>query len=248
VSSAQAASEAAKRDIDALAADAGATVDAVVGAVATASEKEKAFAADAETRTAAASAAASAAARDAADAARAAVTATAETVSDHARETVAAVADADARHASGVERVSRTRADLASAIETHVREVDQAETPVPPADPVVAPAFSTVLTSTPCDAAVLAPCGVGLVVDEPSATNAPSEGLADPADSATEANEADAAPDPRRDGEKKAAAANDENDALARATKQPSSVAAMRARKFAGSAKPARPALRDVNH
>ncbi len=250
VSSAQVASEAAKRDIDALAADAGATVDAVVGAVAKASEKEKAFAADAETRTAAASAAASAAARDAADAARAAVTATAETVSGHARETVAAVADADARHASGVERVSRTRADLASAIETHVREVDQAETPVPPADPVVAPAFSTALTSTPCDAAVLAPRGAGLVVDEPSATNAPSEGPADPADpadSATEANEADAAPEHRRDAEKNAAAANDENDAPAQATKKPSSVAAMRARKFAGSAKPARPALRDVN-
>ena len=252
VSSAQVASEAAKRDIDALAADAGATVDAVVGAVAKASEKEKAFAADAETRAAAAAAAASAALRDAADAARAAVAATAETVSGHARETTAAVADAGARHESGMERVSRTRADLASAIETHVREVDQAETPVPPADPVVAPAFSTALTSTPCDAAVLAPCGGGVSVDEPSATNAPSEGLADPADSATEANEADTAPDPRRDAEKNAAvfvsAANDENDAPARATKKSSSVAAMRARKFAGSAKPARPALRDVNH
>ena len=162
------------------------------------------------------------------------------------------MADAGARHESGMERVSRTRADLASAIETHVREVDQAETPVPPADPVVAPAFSTALTSTPCDAAVLAPCGAGVSVDEPSATNAPSEGFADPADSATEANEADTAPDPRRDAEKNAAvfvsAANDENDAPARATKKPSSVAAMRARKFAGSAKPARPALRDVNH
>ena len=252
VSSAQVASDAAKRDIDALAADAGATVDAVVGAVAKASEKEKAFAADAETRAAAAAAAASAALRDAADAARAAVAATAETVSGHARETTAAVADAGARHESGMERVSRTRADLASAIETHVREVDQAETPVPPADPVVAPAFSTALTSTPCDAAVLAPCGAGVSVDEPSATNAPSEGLADPADSATEANEADTAPDPRRDAEKNAAvfvsAANDENDAPARATKKSSSVAAMRARKFAGSAKPARPALRDVNH
>ena len=252
VSSAQVASEAAKRDIEALAADAGATVDAVVGAVAKASEKEKAFAADAETRAAAAAAAASAALRDAADAARAAVAATAETVSGHARETTAAVADAGARHESGMERVSRTRADLASAIETHVREVDQAETPVPPVDPVVAPAFSTALTSTPCDAAVLAPCGAGVSVDEPSATNAPSEGLADPADSATEANEADTAPDPRRDAEKNAAvfvsAANDENDAPARATKKSSSVAAMRARKFAGSAKPARPALRDVNH
>ncbi len=243
VASAQAASETAKRDIDALAADAGATVDAVVGAVAKASEKEKAFAADAETRAAAASAAASAASRDAADAARAAVAAAAETVSGHVQETVAAVADAGARHEAGSERVSETAGALLSAVETHVREVDQAETPVPPADPIVAPTFSTALTSTPCDAAVLAG---GVALDEPPA---PTDGASEPPrkDLATEANVAAPARDGNATVRVPVSTDDAENDASARATTKPSSVAAMRARKFAGSAKPARPALREVN-
>ena len=235
VTAAQSASETTKRDIDALAADADATVGAVVGAVAKANEKEKAFAAEAETRAAAASAAASAASRDAADAARAAVAASAETVSGHIDDTVAAVADAGARHESGSQKVSKTADAILSAVETHVREVDQAETPVPPADPIVAPSFSTALTSTPCDAAVLAD-GVALDAPPVETDGAPERHRED---IVAEANVAAPA--------RVSVSTDDVENSSARATTKPSSMAAMRAQKFAGSVKPARPALREMN-
>ena len=139
--------------------------------------------------------------------------------------------------------MSETAGALLSAVETHVREVDQAETPVPPADPIVAPTFSTALTSTPCDAAVLAG---GVALDEPPA---PTDGASEPPrkDLATEANVAAPARDGNATVRVPVSTDDAENDASARATTKPSSVAAMRARKFAGSAKPARPALREVN-
>ena len=241
--SASVASETLKRDVDALAADAGAVVAAVVGAVAKADEKEKAFAAEAETRAAKESASASAALRAATEAARDAVAAAADSVSGHLDATAAALADAETRHASGSERAAKTRDALGAAIEKHVREVDQAEIPVPPVDPLVAPAFSKALASTPPDDVVL-----GVVVPSPrEKASFSSDGGDSRGDSATEGDEAPA----EGNGNENVAGVNStddaENDAPARATKTVSSVAAMRARKFAGSAKPARPALREVN-
>jgi len=243
-SSARAASETLKRDVDALAADAGATVDAVVGAVAKADEKEKAFAAEAETRAAKESAAASAALRAATEAARDAVAAAADSVSGHLDATAAAVADAETRHASGSERAAKTRDALGSAIEKHVREVDQAEIPVPPVDPLVAPAFSKALASTPPDDVVLNV----VVPSRPGAEKSfSSDGGDSRGDSATEGDEAPAEGNENKNVAGVKSTHDAENVVPARATKTVSSVAAMRARKFAGSAKPARPALREVN-
>ena len=243
-SSARAASETLKRDVDALAADAGATVDAVVGAVAKADEKEKAFAAEAETRATKESAAASAALRAATEAARDAVAAAADSVSGHLDATAAAVADAETRHASGSERAAKTRDALGSAIETHVLEVDQAEIPVPPVDPLVAPAFSKALASTPPDDVVLNVA----VQSRPGAEKSfSSDGGDSRGDSATEGDEAPAEGNENKNVAGVKSADDTENVVPTRATKTVSSVAAMRARKFAGSAKPARPALREVN-
>jgi len=243
-SSARAASETLKRDVDALAADAGATVDAVVGAVAKAAEKEKAFAAEAETRAAKESAAASAALRAATEAARDAVAAAADSVSGHLDATAAGVADAETRHASGSERAAKTRDALGSAIEKHVLEVDQAEIPVPPVDPLVAPAFSKALASTPPDDVVLNVA----VPSRPGAEKSFSpDGGDSRGDSATEGDEAPAEGNEDKNVAGVKSTDDAENVVPARATKTVSSVAAMRARKFAGSAKPARPALREVN-
>jgi hypothetical protein len=106
----------------------------------------------------------------------------------------------------------------------------------------VAPAFSKALASTPPDDVVLNVA----VQSRPGAEKSfSSDGGDSRGDSATEGDEA-----PAEVNENKivAVATHDaENVVPARATKTVSSVAAMRARKFAGSAKPARPALREVN-
>ena len=253
VSSAQVASEAARADIDALAADAGATVDAVVGAVAKASEKEKAFAADERPEPPP---------PPPPPPPRCATPRTRRAPRRAPPRDCLRPRPRDGRGRGGRgcaprvwhgESVAAPRCRAASAIETHVRRVDQgARRPCRRRTPSRAGVFHGA-ASTPCDAAVLAPCGAGVSVDEPSATNALSEGLADPADCRRTDERGGHGARPlgaasERTPPFSSRAANDENDAPARATKKSSSVAAMRARKLRGSAKPARPALRDVNH
>jgi hypothetical protein len=111
-------------------------------------------------------------------------------------------------------------------------------------EPLVAPAFSKALASTPPDDVVL-----NVVVQSRPGTEKSfsSDGGDSRGDSATEGDEAPAEGNENKNVAGVKSTDDAENVVPARATKTVSSVAAMRARKFAGSAKPARPALREVN-
>jgi len=226
----------ATANVTALAADAGATVDAVVGAVARFQTKETQFSHEVDVRTTEVSAKALAELREGAASATTSVIALAGNVTARATEVEGLLETASADVSAQLATTTTTHTGLARDVETHVRDVDRANQTVPKVEPFDLPRFSRALTATPADEIVLAG-GVRASAGDTGDDIPDDISLAEDADMA-EAVEVNPTLN-------QASVENTECD-KERENRKPS-MAAMRASKFAPGTKPARPALREVN-
>ncbi|MDA9099339.1 hypothetical protein N9L76_10460, partial [bacterium] len=229
----------ATKNIHALVADANGTVDAVVGAVVKANEKEKAFFAEVDKRVTEFNAKTRAELRANVEKTTNAMDVSVKTVKSSVNAVESAIESSTVELMHGVSDTKTIRSGLSDSIVTHVRDVDMAHQAVAKVEPIVLPTFNRALSATPADDVVLA--GGGIVMNCVTA-----DAIDTVIDITPSAHDADVVEKVETRVEAKKSNVDTENAPTAKHSK-PSSMAAMRAQKFAQGAKPTGLAPREVN-